>query len=93
VRGGKGKGVGKWVSSPAYRAVVETVIEGRKNAGLTQRALADALGKPPSFVAKIEQRERRLDLVEFVAIARALGIREADLFRKAVAALPMNIEI
>lgn len=81
------------MSSPSYRAVIETVIEARKKAGLTQRALAEALGKPPSFVAKIEQRERRLDLVEFVAIARALRIKEVDLFRKAVAALPKQVEI
>jgi transcriptional regulator with XRE-family HTH domain len=40
---------------------------------LTQRDLADRLHKPESFVAKYEGGERRLDVVEFVAIARALG--------------------
>lgn len=93
MRGGKGKGVGRWVSSPAYRVVIETVVEERKKAGLTQRALADALKKQPSFVAKIEKRERRLDLVELVAIARALGVRENDMLRKIVAVLPKQIEI
>ena len=45
----------------------------RKAAGLTQHALARLLKKPQSFVAKYEGGERRLDVVEFIAIARSLG--------------------
>jgi transcriptional regulator with XRE-family HTH domain len=41
-------------------------------AGLTQRTLAARLKKPQSFVAKYEGGERRLDVVEFIRIARAL---------------------
>jgi transcriptional regulator with XRE-family HTH domain len=93
VRAGKGKGVGKWVSSSAYHAAIAAVVDARKKAGLTQRALAEALGKPPSFVAKVEQHERRLDLIEFIAIARALGLKEVDLFRTICSALPRQIEI
>ena len=44
----------------------------RKDAGLTQDQLAKRLRKPQSFVAKYENGERRLDVVEFVVIARAL---------------------
>ena len=43
----------------------------RKAAGLTQRELARRLGREPSFVARIEQGERRVDLVEFYWICRA----------------------
>jgi transcriptional regulator with XRE-family HTH domain len=60
---------------------------------MTQRQLASAIGKPPSFVAKVEQGERRLDIVEFIAIARALGAKEADLIRAIAADLPKRIEI
>jgi transcriptional regulator with XRE-family HTH domain len=49
------------------------LVGARKAAGLTQQALARLLKKPQSFVAKYEGGERRLDVVEFVAIARALG--------------------
>ena len=49
------------------------MIGARKAAGLTQHALARRLKKPQSFVAKYEGGERRLDVVEFIAIARALG--------------------
>jgi transcriptional regulator with XRE-family HTH domain len=92
-KGGKGRGAGKWVTSPSYRTVIATIVEARKSAGFTQRTLAEALAKPPSFIAKVEQRERRLDVVEFIAIARALRLKEADLLRSVVADLPKRIEI
>lgn len=69
------------------------MIEARKAAGLTQRDVAKAIGKPPSFIAKIEQGERRLDLVEFIVIARALGVREVDLFKTICADLPKRVDI
>lgn len=69
-------------SSPSHR-----------QAGLTQRDLAERLGKPPSFVAKIETGERRLDLVEFVAIARALNLSPAEFIGRVDAAMPGKIEI
>lgn len=49
------------------------MVAARKKARLTQQELAKQLGKPQSFVAKYEGGERRLDVVEFLAIARALG--------------------
>ena len=51
------------------------MVGARKAAGLTQQALARRLKNPQSFVAKYEGGERRLDVVEFITIARAL---EAD---------------
>lgn len=62
-----------WVVSPTYREMIEGVKAIRENAGVTQRELARRLGKPPSFVNKIELLERRLDLLEFIAIAEALN--------------------
>lgn len=44
-----------------------------KRAGLTQQELAKRLKRPQSFVAKYEGGERRLDVVEFITIARAIG--------------------
>ena len=67
------RGIDKSVHSPHQAAFCELMIGARKAAGLTQHALARLLKKPQSFVAKYEGGERRLDVVEFIAIASALG--------------------
>src|SRR5436305_9404297 len=67
------RGIEKTVHSADQTAFCELMIGARKAAGLTQQALALRLKKPQSFVAKYEGGERRLDVVEFVAIARILG--------------------
>ena len=72
------RGIGKSVHSPDQAAFCELMVRARKAAGLTQQALALHLKKPQSFVAKYEGGERRLDVVEFIVIARALG---ADLVK------------
>ena len=43
----------------------------RKQAGLTQRQLAARLGWPQSLIGRLETLQRRLDLVEFVAVCEA----------------------
>jgi len=45
----------------------------RKEAGLTQRELATRFKREQSFVWRIETGERRLDLVEFFWVCRAMG--------------------
>ena len=91
-RGGKGKGPGAWQTSSAYDAAIAKLTATRKQADLTQRDLARKLGKPASWIAKIEGKERRLDIIEFVAIARALNLNEADLLRKLTHGLPKTFE-
>jgi transcriptional regulator with XRE-family HTH domain len=49
------------------------MIKAREEAGLTQAKLARRLGKSQSFVAKYEGGERRIDVVEFLVLARAIG--------------------
>jgi transcriptional regulator with XRE-family HTH domain len=48
-----------------YTAIREELKSARSSAKLTQRALADLLEVNPSWVAKIESGERRVDLLEF----------------------------
>jgi len=43
--------------------------------------LAKRLGRPQSFVAKYEGGERRLDVVEFMTVARAIGADPVALLR------------
>jgi len=64
---------GKSVHSPEQAAFRELLIQARDDAGLTQQRLAKKLGKHQSFVAKYEGGERRIDVVEFLTITRAIG--------------------
>ena len=65
--------------SPAYGRLRDWLVEARHARGLTQVQLADALGRPQSFVSKYERGERRLDFVEVVEIAKALQADVGDL--------------
>jgi transcriptional regulator with XRE-family HTH domain len=63
-----------WVSSPVHREVIAALVAARKAAGLTQRDVAARIGKPPSFVAKVEVIERNLSVLEFTEWSQALGV-------------------
>jgi transcriptional regulator with XRE-family HTH domain len=62
------------VFTEEYRVFLELLISARKKAGLTQQALANRLNKHQSFISKYESGERRLDVIEFITIAHAIGI-------------------
>ena len=57
------------------------VREMRMDAALTQAELAARLNRPQSFVAKYENGERRLDVVEFIEVAEAIGFDPAEFVR------------
>lgn len=82
-----------WVVSPDYRAIIDALKDARTKAEISQRELARRLGKPPSFVNKIEQLERRMDVLEFIAIAEAIDIRADDLLKQMREALPETISL
>ena len=53
--------------------IQEKIVEMRSAAGLTQRELAKILDREHSFVARVEQGERRVDLAELFLICKACG--------------------
>lgn len=65
--------------SPAYERLCEWLVAARRARGLTQVQLASLLGRQQSFVSKYERGERRLDFVEVIEIATALGADVNDL--------------
>jgi transcriptional regulator with XRE-family HTH domain len=71
----------KSVHSPEQQLLRELLVEARDRAGLTQQKLAKRIGTHQSFVAKYEGGERRLDVIEFIAIARAIGADPLRLLR------------
>lgn len=68
--------------TPAYAAFTRRLVEARKAAGLTQAEVAARLQRPQSFVAKYEGGERRLDVIEFLAIAQALDVEPGSFIAK-----------
>lgn len=83
----------KWVVSPDYRAAIEAISAVREKLGISQRELARRMGKHPSFVNKIEQLERRLDVLEFIAIAEALALDSGKLLTEIRATLSEQIQV
>lgn len=75
------------VFSDEYGVVREVLIGARREAGLSQRALAARLGKAGSHVAMIERGQRRVDLLEFCRIAESLGVSADALVQRIAAQL------
>jgi transcriptional regulator with XRE-family HTH domain len=71
----------KTIYSERDKRLRELLKSQRKAAGLTQTVVADRLGKPPSYVAKYEGGDRRLDIVEFLDVAAAIGFDPCRLIR------------
>lgn len=67
------------IASKEYREIIERLIKARKDAGLTQVEVAKLLGKPQSFVSKVESRERRVDIVEIKQFAKIYAVNVSDL--------------
>ena len=64
----------KKIQQGDYRALRACLKDMRKQSGLTQIKLAQVIGADQSDISKIERGERRIDVVEFIYICRALGI-------------------
>jgi transcriptional regulator with XRE-family HTH domain len=73
--------IDKSVHSPEHAALRELLIEARERASLTQQQLAKRLGKHQAFIAKYEGGEHRIDFLEFVTIARAIGADPIQLLK------------
>lgn len=74
----------KSLRSKRHRALIAVLVGSRKAAGMTQERLAEKLGQPQSFISKIESGERRLDVVEFIEVAKAMQIDPVTLFKRVV---------
>lgn len=84
----------KWVSSPDYRAAIQVIVEARQAKGLTQREVEGRLGKKHhGWLAKIEVGERQMNVLDMIAIARAIDVNERDLFDELVRRLPNDLEV
>jgi transcriptional regulator with XRE-family HTH domain len=64
----------KSLGSARHKALIGLLIQKREAAGMTQADLAARLGEYQSFVARLESGQRRIDVVEFLELADAVGL-------------------
>jgi transcriptional regulator with XRE-family HTH domain len=74
----------KTLRSKGHKALIGLLVSTRERAGLTQRDLAARLKRPNSFVGRIEAGERRVDVIEFIEIARVMDADPRQLFAKLI---------
>lgn len=70
-----------------YQALLCQLVAERKRRGMTQWDLARSMGTDQSQVSKLERRERRLDVIDFVRYCRAMDIAPGVWLDQALAAL------
>ena len=72
----------KTLRTKGHRTLIDILVGAREQAGLTQRDLAARLRRPHSFIGRIEAGERRVDVIEFIEIARVMDLNPEQLFAK-----------
>ena len=85
--GGAGRISTKTKLAEELRILGEVLVRVRERAGLKQSDLAARLGLPASYLSKIENGTRRLDVIELIQIARAMKVDPADVVREIEKAL------
>jgi transcriptional regulator with XRE-family HTH domain len=69
-------------SEETYGRFQKMLVEARRKSGLSQQEVADRLGRPQTYVSKCELGTRRMDVVEFLEMAEALGFDPVAFIRK-----------
>jgi ribosome-binding protein aMBF1 (putative translation factor) len=68
--------------SKKYELFQRLLIQAREDAGLSQQDVADRLRRHQTYVSKCERGERRMDLIEFLEIAKAIGFNPNTFIKK-----------
>ena len=58
------------------------LVKARERQGLKQAEVAERLGVPASYLSKVEKGTRRLDAIELLHIAEAIGADPAEIVRE-----------
>lgn len=67
------------IRSTGQIALCKALVEARIKAGLGQEELASKLKCHQSLVARLESGQRRIDVVELVVLARAMGFDPSEM--------------
>ena len=77
----------KSIYTREYATLLRLLRKSREDAGVTQVALAEALGKSQSFVNNVEQGDRRLDVIQLRTIITVFGLSLPDFCRRLMRAI------
>jgi|RifCSPhighO2_02_1023873.scaffolds.fasta_scaffold00210_30 DNA-binding XRE family transcriptional regulator len=88
-----GQNMARTIHSGGQLELCRVLIEMRKSLGITQEDLAERLGCQQSLIARLESGQRRLDVIEFVVVARALAASPTDLLAKIEREIPLTHQL
>jgi transcriptional regulator with XRE-family HTH domain len=74
--------MGTHLRSKRHKALIAAIVEARNATGDSQREFAKRIGRTNNFVWRIEAGERKVDVLEFIEIAKAAGIEPDELIRR-----------
>ena len=74
----------KTIFTKRHQDFIRALREVRRSKGVTQVQLSERLDRAQSYISNIERGERRIDVIEFMAIAAALNRDAAELFSEIV---------
>jgi transcriptional regulator with XRE-family HTH domain len=83
----------KSIFDGAHAQLIEILIAARRRSGLTQAEVAAKVSKDQTFISLIERSQRRVDVLEFIALARAMGEDPQRLFAEVIATIPTSFKI
>ncbi|MDM1271693.1 helix-turn-helix domain-containing protein [Acinetobacter indicus] len=66
------------IHDPRYQDLIKKLITLRESKDVTQVELALRLGKPQSYVSKVEILERRLDVIELCDWLNSIDVKIID---------------
>jgi transcriptional regulator with XRE-family HTH domain len=61
------------IYSKRHKRLIELIIAERKRIGIRQVQLAKKLKKSQTWIARIESGQRRVEVIEFLDLAEAIG--------------------
>jgi transcriptional regulator with XRE-family HTH domain len=72
----------KSIRSIAHRTLITALRDARKQASLSQYEVAKRLKRPQSFVSAYESGDRKIDVLEFLRIAKATGADPCEILKR-----------
>ena len=82
----------KSIHSLLYHKIIARLRSKREEFGITQKILANMLGKSQVYISKIETCERRMDIIELRTFCNVLGISIIDFVKEVETELVPQVE-